>query len=131
MEYYATILELINSAKEAEISYRNLHKDILIQNNDSIISVPYSSVIRNYLPFFESTAVYARFSSEEVYKYKFKPKKLSLDLYGTTEIWSALLELNGMYSILDFNLEKTIKVFSPKTFLPLLNEVMIIENIVK
>jgi hypothetical protein len=129
MAYYATITDLINSVDNMEISYRNLHTNAVIQNGDEAIKVPYGSVVRNYLPYFESTLVEAQFTTAEVYKYKFKPKRLSLDLYGTTELWSALLEVNYMYSVIDFNLEKTIKVFEPKRFLKLLNEVLILEGI--
>ena len=50
-------------------------------------------------------------------------------LYGTTELWSALLELNGVSSIIDFTFE-TPKVFNPNTFLKKLNEVMIMEGII-
>ena len=73
--------------------------------------------------------VTAELTPEEISLYKFKPKKLSYDLYGTTEIWCALLELNNVYSIIDFTMEKP-KVFDPKEFIPLMNEILILENII-
>ena len=130
MAYYATISELIKSVKDQEISYRNIHDNIFLRNKGEIIGIPYSSVIRNYMPFFESCVVMDNFSDSEKVIYRFKPKKLSYDLYGTTELWSVLLELNHMISILDFNLEKRIKVYEPKSFLKLLNEVLILEGVI-
>jgi hypothetical protein len=62
--------------------------------------------------------------------YRFKPKMLSFDLYGTTELWSSLMELNGVLSIVDFTLE-TPKVFHPNSFMKKLNEVMIMEGIIE
>ena len=64
----------------------------------------------------------------EVSLYRFKPKKLSYDLYGTTELWDALLELNQMYSIIEFDREKY-KVFDPREFKTALNEIMILKDV--
>ena len=126
--YYPTIQELIDSVNDLEVSYRNLHTNIYIKNKGEIIKIPYKSIIKEYLPFFQSTVVELKLSHAEVIIYRFKPKKLSYDLYGTTELWSALLELNNIYSIIDFDFEK-VKVFEPKEFIQLLNEVMILEGI--
>jgi hypothetical protein len=131
MQFYATIQELIDSVDDMEISYRKLHTNAYVKNNDEIIKIPYKSILQDYRPFFESTIVTAEFTNSEVTKYRFKPKRLSDDLYGTTELWSVLLDLNNMYSIIDFNLEKSIKVYEPKEFLKLLNEVLILEGIVE
>lgn len=128
MAFYATIQELIDSVNDMEISYRNLHTNVYIKNKDDIIKIPYKSIIMEYLPYFKSSVVELKLGPEEAPKYKFKPKKLSYDLYGTTELWSALLELNQLYSIIEFDKE-VYKVFEPKEFMKLLNEVLIIENV--
>ena len=128
MAFYATIQELIDSVKDMEISYRNLHTNVYIKNKDDTIKIPYKSIIMEYLPYFKSSVVELKLSPEEVSKYRFKPKKLSYDLYGTTELWSALLELNQLYSIIEFNKE-VYKVFEPKEFMTLLNEVLILEDV--
>lgn len=130
MAYYSTIQELIDSVKDMEISYRNLHTNVYLRNDGTVIKIPYKSITREYLNYFKPAVVEAELTDAEIAMYKFKPKKLSYDLYGTTELWSVLLELNNLYSIIDFNLETRIKVFEPKTFLKLLNEVMILEEII-
>lgn len=129
MAYFTTIQELIDSVNDMEVSYRNLHTNIFIKNKNNIIKVPYKSIISTYLPFFQDTVVTATLNPDEIVLYKYKPKMLSNDLYGTTELWSALLELNGVSSIIDFTFE-TPKVFNPNTFLKKLNEVMIMEGII-
>lgn len=128
MAFYATIQELIDSVNDMEISYRNLHTNVYIKNKDDVIKIPYKSIIREYLPYLQSSVVELKLSPGEVSKYRFKPKKLSYDLYGTTELWSALLELNQLYSIIEFNKE-VYKVFEPKEFMTLLNEVLILEDV--
>ena len=133
MAYYATIQELIDSVKRLEISYRNLHTYFYLKNkNDEIIKVPYKSIFREYKDFFKSSIIKVTFKPEEVNIYRFGPKKLSLDLYKTVELWSVLLELNDMTSIYEFNLEKQpINVYDPTTFKRLLNEVLILEDVIR
>ena len=128
MAFYATIQELIDSVNDMEISYRNLHTNVYIKNKDDVIKIPYKSIIREYLPYLQSSVVELKLSPEEVSKYRFKPKKLSYDLYGTTELLSSLLDLNRLYSIIEFNKE-VYKVFEPKEFMTLLNEVLILEDV--
>lgn len=132
MAYYATIQDLINSVKGVEISYRNLHSSIMIRNNNEVIKLPFSSIIKKYMDFLEPTAVECTFNEGEKKKYRFSPKKISAELYGTTEFWSAILELNNMVSIIDFDtMNKTVKVFEPKEFMSRLNEILILEGIIK
>ena len=131
MAFYATIEELLDSVNESELSYRNLHSYVYIKNKEEHIKIPYGSVINNYLPFLKETAVTTDFSEMEKVKYQYKPKSLSYDLYGTTELWSALLELNNMVSLLDLKTDKPIQVFDPTEVMELLNEVMILEGIIE
>ena len=130
MAYYATIQELIDSIKTEEISYRNLHTNIYIINKEDTIKIPYKSIVRQYLPYFKQIAVDVPLTAPEIPKYRFKPKLLSYHLYGTTELWSALLELNNMVSVIEFDRD-TYKVFDPTQFKILLNEVMILEDVIK
>lgn len=129
VQYYTSIQDLIDSIKTEEISYRNLHTNIYIKNKDDTIKIPYKSIVRQYLPFFEQTVIEVPLSDMEIPQYRYKPKLLSLHLYGTTELWSSLLEINNMLSIVDFN-KDTYKLFKPDDFKVLLNEVMILENII-
>ena len=133
MAFYATIDDLIESSKGKDLSYKNLHSYIYIKEHEGdIIKVPYGSVIRNYLPYLRDIAYEVTLTRNEYTRYRFKPKTVSYDLYNTTELWGAILELNQVYSVIDFNLEnKKIKVFNPDELFTMLNEIMIIEGIIK
>ena len=137
MKHYSTLDELINYIKGEDISYRNLHTPIYIRTNSRLTDetdtflIPYKSIMLNYMSYFRECVLTITMSENEKIEYRYKPKRLSNKLYGTTELWSSLLELNNMISIIDFNLEKDIKVFEPKKFKELLNEVMIQEGILK
>lgn len=128
MYLYPTIQELIDSVNDKEVSYRSLHTNIYLKNKDTIIKIPYKSIINQYRPYFKSTIVEAKLGEQEATMYRFRPKYLSYNLYGTTELWSALLEINDLISILDFDLE-TYKLFNPKPFKIILNEILIQEGI--
>ena len=130
MAIYATIQELIDSVKDMEVSYRNLHTNIYIKNtDDEIIKIPYKSLLREYRTYFEDLIVEVPLTPAEVVRYRFKPKLLSYDLYGTTELWANLLEINFCYSVVDFNFDK-VKVYDPTAYKKTLNEVMILEGVI-
>lgn len=131
MEFYPTISEQINAMKSSEISYRNLHRMMCLDGPNGIIKIPYKSIMREYRDAFDKIVILGDFSERERTKYRYKPKRLSLDLYGTTEIWSALIELNKMYSLIDFNMDKQPKIYHPSEFKRVLNEIMILEGLLK
>ena len=137
MEFYPTISELINSIEDKELSYRNLHTNVYIRmayndrEDTPIVSVPYQSILRTYLPYFTDAIVKSAFTPLEKTTYRFSPKKLSLDLYGTTELWSAILDVNSIVSVSQFNLESPIKVYEPKKFFEILNEVLVLEDVIR
>lgn len=131
-QYYATISDLIRSIDHEEISYRNLHTTFCIRENGTdTIQVPYKSIIREYIDLMNEDAVSVKLPDDEVRIYQYKPKKLSLDLYGTTELWAGLLELNHMYSILNFDCMKPFLVFNPGTVRKKINEILIAEEVIK
>lgn len=131
-QYYATISDLIRSIDHEEISYRNLHTTFCIRENGTdTIQVPYKSIIREYIDLMNEDAVSVKLPDDEVRIYQYKPKKLSLDLYGTTELWAGLLELNYMYSVLNFDCMKPFLVFNPGTVRKKINEILIAEEVIK
>ena len=127
--YYSTIQELIDQVETKEISYRNLHTTFCIRQNNEVIQVPYKSMIREYMDLMADDAITVSLPADEVRMYKFKPKKLSYDLYGTVELWAGLLELNKMYSTMDLTCEKPFLVFNPETVKEKINEILIQEGV--
>lgn len=127
--YYSTIQELIDQIETKEISYRNLHTTFCIRQNNEVIQVPYKSMIREYMDLMAEDAITVSLPADEVRMYKFKPKKLSYDLYGTVELWAGLLELNKMYSTMDLTCDKPFLVFNPETVKEKINEILIQEGV--
>ena len=80
------------------------------------------NVIYDYEEEFKKLALTVEMTDNEFNKYRFKPKLLAFDLYGSTELFFAILFLNGMYSIKDFD-RKTIKLLKKDTMAELLEAI--------
>lgn len=56
-------------------------------------------------------------TSEEVQKYKYNPKMLSYDLYGSTAFFYVILRLNNLCNIHDFDISSKKLKLLPKTIM--------------
>ena len=69
--------------------------------NGNIISDKYASEL-------EENKRIITFNTKEYYKYRYNPKLLSYDIYGTTELWFFILMANELYTAIEFNLHKLV-----------------------
>lgn len=130
MAYFATMEEQVQNGEELELSFRNLHTYAKVENkvSEEDLIVPFGSLLNKYRHFLKDIIVETPLSHEEYLKYRFSPKKLSKDLYGTTEYWGSLLEINHCKSIVDFDKE-TINVYNPEDLPAMVNEILILEEV--
>lgn len=101
----------IRDGQAALINLKKIYDTILVTNKDkqnSIFRIPYNDIFLKYRKEFEDAVVY--YTLPKLYIYK--PKLLSLELYGTTELWLALLRLNNMRNITEFTSD-IIKIYQP------------------
>lgn len=127
-----TIQDLINAYKKNEKSYRNLHEQavIYLSKSNEYIRVPYGSVTNKYRDFLAGAMMLIELSDDQVNKYRYQPRLVAKDLYGTAELWFMILELNNLCSVIEFRDIKYIRVYHPSTFYTMINEIMIMENII-
>lgn len=83
---------------------------------------PEHNVIFDYNEEFKKLALTVEMTNEEHHKYKYKPKLLAFDVYGSTELYFAILYINGIYSIKDFD-RKEIKLLTKKDMIGLLEAI--------
>jgi len=81
-----------------------------------IIRIPVSDFFTRYHNQLKHTIQYYNLSSRLFYQ----PKTVSLELYGTTELWLALLRVNNMRNITEFQ-EPVIKIYNPVDVKELIN----------
>lgn len=123
----STIKETIELGKALEITSNTLHyKKVITNSNNENFIFSISSIFDKYYELMKERTMTIELTDAEYRKYIYKPKLLSLDLYGTTELDFLLLRLNNMTSCIYFN-KQTFKVFD-KDIITLLNEIMIHEN---
>lgn len=63
-----------------------------------------SALIDKYLEEIEQHKTAITLSTTEYYKYRYNPKLMAYDVYGTTELWFLLMAANELYSVIDFDL---------------------------
>jgi hypothetical protein len=125
----SSIQDLIAYEKTLDISHYALHyRTNFIPNTNSSDRVlfNFSTVYDKYYDFIVANSYSVTLTDKEFTEYKFQPKKLSLHIYESMELWSLILRLNNMGSMLDFN-QQTILLPIKQVF-AILNEVLILEK---
>ena len=125
----ATLSEQILAIKQMEISYRVLHPGVTVENTatNKTVVIPYSSIISKYKDFLYEIIITRELTEKEQEKYQYKPKMLSEDLYGTTELWDTILILNECVYVSQFK-PKSVKIYDPTVFKRYINEIMLLEE---
>lgn len=72
------------------------------------IIVNEASIVDKYIEELEENKRSVQLTTKEYYKYRYNPKLLSYDVYGTTELWFFILMANELYSISEFDLQKLV-----------------------
>ena len=91
------------------------------------IKFPMFNIIQDYIEELKDEAITITFTDKEYYKYKYKPRLLSAYLYGSTEFFSIILQLNDIASEKEFT-KKSIKLIPADTMKSLLEKIYIAEQ---
>lgn len=94
------------SVSKMNMSYRTKDGDLI---------TPMSNLISKYYYVLQPYIYECTMTDKEFLLYKGNVKKLSKDLYGTTELWFAILYINNMVSVSEFK-KKKIKLFRDSIF---------------
>lgn len=122
----STIQEIIEAGKRAALTTDELSlKTIVTNSSDEKFIVNLTPVFEKYYELLTDYAVTVRLTEEEYLRYRFKPRLLSKDLYGTYDLHYLLLKLNHITSVIYFDYTE-LRVFTPE-IVSLLNEIKILE----
>ena len=107
----STIEEFVDDYNNLDVSHDKMHYKELdtFDNGDKVILLA-DSVLTKYRKDLEEIVTTKTFTGREETKYFCNPQYLSFDLYGSTQYWSLLLELNNMSSAIEFT-RNPIKVY--------------------
>ena len=113
------IQSYIKDGQTSVIGLKNFYDTLLVtdvDNRNHIFKIPINDFFLKYRHQLEDAIQWYSVADSFIYK----PKSLSLDLYGTTEMWLSLLRLNNMRNISEFY-EPIIQVYSPGEVKRLIN----------
>ena len=105
-----TIQQQVAQGNALAISNANInyHK-VLAADGDKVV-INFDSLLTQYRYFLKKHIVILTLTDDQYLNYRFKPKSLSYDLYGTIEMASMLLSINNVVSVSEFDFKK-VKVF--------------------
>lgn len=117
-----TLDELIYLGKNGEF---NPATSYYVNRIDNLI-IPTSSVFESYMDFLIPLTVVVKLNETEYYKYIYRPKLLSLDIYNTVELSQLILRLNRLQSSMDFKLRQ-VRIILPE-HLQTLNKIFVMNR---
>lgn len=125
--YNTTIKELIDKGKELRMTTNDLSfKTVLTNSIGEMFVVNMNLLFEKYYELLTDHTVVVTLSENEYLRYRYKPKLLSKDLYGTYDLHFLLLKLNHITSVVNFDFTE-LKVFNTN-IIGLLNEIQVLEN---
>lgn len=99
-----TIEQFISSAPTTKISYESLSIIESMSGGENEL-ITYN-VLNDYIEELEELAVWVELDDIEHMRYIYKPKLLSYDIYGSTELYFVIMYMNNICNVKEFNLKK-------------------------
>lgn len=95
-----TMEQFISLGRKVSLTYdRYSFKELL--SNGTEISI--LNVVNDYMREIKENSLLVKFSENEYRKYRFKPKILSYDVYGTQDLYYVILLVNGIIDEKEFD----------------------------
>lgn len=123
MYQYSNLDDFVSYGKTLTISYQNLSLTEIFDD----IKFPMFNIVQDYINELKDEAITITFTDQEYYKYKYKPRLLSAYLYGSTEFFPIILQLNEIASEKEFT-KQSIKLIPADTMKSLLEKIYIAEQ---
>lgn len=123
----STIKAMIQNGKEEKMTSNQLSlKTVITNSSGQKFVVNLFNLFEKYYDILLDNTVTVVLTEDEYLKYRFKPKLLSKDLYGSKDLYYLLIRLNNIYTVIEFDF-KEVKVFNTN-IVSLLNEIMVLES---
>lgn len=103
-----TIDKYVQKGQELGASHERLQFKTRLNNG---VIIPYRGIVNKYNGAFKNRIRTLTMTDAQFRRYQYSPKLFCYERYGTPELWSELLFINHMTSVMEFN-KQTIKVFT-------------------
>lgn len=103
-----TLDKYIQKGKELGSSHERLQ--LKTELRDEVI-IPYRGIVTKYMSSLKNHIHIVKLTDAQLQYYQYSPKLFCYERYGTPELWSELLYINHMTTIMEFN-KQTIRAFT-------------------
>ena len=117
-----SVEDFVDLGSADDMTYANFSIMAQILGSDNKVMYPENNVIYDYMKEMKERCLMLEFKDEELIKYRYNPKRLAYDIYGSTELYFIILAINGMCSFKDFN-KKKIKILIRDDLINLLTSI--------
>ncbi len=121
-EVTKSIEDFVELGHADDMTYSNFSIMGKIVGEETTVLFPMNNVIYDYINELKNNCVLLEFDDLALVRYRYNPKKLAFDIYGSAELYFIILALNGMCSFKDFN-KKIIKVLYKQDMENLLTQI--------
>ena len=118
----STIEDIVDYGKRITIS----NSTLFFKKNINGVIINWDFILDDYRDVINKYIIRKKLTKEEYYRYRYKPKTLSNDLYGTTELAYPILRINNLSSALDFT--TTVPLVFNDTIEAVIKEIFILEK---
>ena len=98
-----TIDQFIQTEQNKSGKYPNYYYQKVISEDDLHVIMNYQSIMDRYVQYIRDYITEIELSQEEMRKYRYNPKRLSFNLYGTTSYWWSIIFANQIHSLTEFD----------------------------
>ena len=114
-----TVSEFIKAGHKNTITYDKFSYKDLISNGNEVSTL---QLVDDYFREMREAAVNVQFSKKEYLRYRYKPKLMCHDIYGNGELYFAILLLNGIADVKDFDFNR-LKLISVDNMSSLISQI--------
>ena len=119
-EFSHTISSLIdNGNNSSNLTY---DKFCIYEKINEELYVPFKNVLNDYMDELKQLSVLVELSDSEYNKYMYKPRLLSYDIYGTTDLYHVILNINNIFNEKQFK-PKKLRLIKKKELVEALSQI--------
>lgn len=122
----SSLEDFISAGNSDALTYSNFSIYHRCDKDENVL-LAIDNVLYDYFDELKSLCKNVELTDAELIKYKYKPKLLAYDVYGSTQLYFIIMMINGIYDIKDFK-RKRIKLIYKDDLTDFLKQVGTAEN---